>query len=158
MALIHEKLYQSGDLANIDFKEYIKKLTNFLFQSYGVDQTKIRLRNNVQQVMLGVDAAVPCGLIINELISNSLKHGLRERGHGEIKIDMGYDEDNKLVLKISDNGIGIPPDFDIEKSESLGLRLVSNLTTQLNGNVKFYNNNGTIVKLVFPDPQLKKAS
>jgi two-component sensor histidine kinase len=145
-------------LANIDFKEYIKKLTNFLFQSYGVDQTKIKLKNNVQQVMLGVDTAVPCGLIINELISNSLKHGLRERGYGEIRIDMGYDENNQLVLKISDNGKGIPQNFNVEESESLGLRLVFNLTTQLNGNVSFYNNNGTVVKLLFPNPQLKKAS
>ncbi|MCB0731651.1 MAG: HAMP domain-containing protein [Ignavibacteriae bacterium] len=159
MALIHEKLYQSGDLANIDFKEYVKKLTNFLFQSYGVNQTKIKLKNNVQKVELGVDTAVPCGLIINELISNSLKHGLSESENGEIKIDMGYDENHKLILKISDNGKGIPKNFNIEKSESLGLRLVYNLTMQLNGKVEFFNNNGTIVKINFPDPNLiKKAS
>ena len=152
MALIHEKLYQSGDLANIDFKEYIKKLTNFLFQSYGINQTKIRLKNNVQQVELGVDTAVPCGLIVNELISNSLKHGLSQSVNGEIRIDMGYDENNKLLLKVSDNGKGIPKDFDITKSESLGLRLVYNLTSQLNGKVEFFNNSGTTVKINFPNP------
>jgi len=158
MALIHEKLYQSGDLAHIDFKEYIKKLSNFLLQSYGVNQTKIRLKINIQKVELGVDTAVPCGLIINELISNSLKHGFPEKDSGEIKIDFGYDENNKLILKISDNGKGIPKDFDVENSDSLGLRLVNNLTTQLNGKVDYYNNNGTIVKLVFPNPNHKKAS
>lgn len=158
MALIHEKLYQSGDLANIDFKEYIKKLANFLLQSYGVNQSKIRFKNNVHGVQLGVDTAVPCGLIINELVSNSLKHGFKDSAGGEIKIDMGYDENNKLILKISDNGSGIPKDFNFEKSESLGLRLVHNLTTQLNGEIKFFNNNGTKIKLVFPDPNLKKAS
>ena len=157
MALIHEKLYQSGDLANIDFREYVKKLTNFLFQSYGISQTKVKLRNNVQQVQLGVDTAVPCGLIINELISNSLKHGLNDSDHGEIKLDMGYDENNKLILKISDNGKGIPPDFKLEEAESLGLRLVQNLTTQLNGKVSFFNNNGTIVRIVFQNPLDKKV-
>ncbi len=158
MALIHEKLYQSGDLANIDFKEYIKKLANFLLQSYGVNQSKIKFKNNVNNVQLGVDTAVPCGLIVNELVSNSLKHGLKDSDSGEIKIDMGYDENNKLILKISDNGSGIPKDFNLEKSESLGLRLVHNLTTQLNGEIKFFNNNGTKVKLVFPNPNLNKAS
>jgi two-component sensor histidine kinase/HAMP domain-containing protein len=158
MALIHEKLYQSGDLANIDFKEYIKKLSNFLLQSYGVNQSKIKLKNNVQQVSLGVDTAVPCGLIINELISNSLKHGFSEVATGEIRIDMGHDENDQLILKISDNGKGIPKDLNIEESDSLGLRLVYNLTTQLNGTVEFFNNKGTTVKILFPDPKRLKAS
>lgn len=158
MALIHEKLYQSGDLANIDFKEYIKKLSNFLLQSYGVNQSKIKLKNNVQQVFLGVDAAVPCGLIINELISNSLKHGFVNMSSGEIRIDMGHNETDQLILKISDNGKGIPKNLNIEQSDSLGLRLVYNLTTQLNGKVEFFNNNGTTVKILFPNPATLKAS
>ena len=158
MALIHEKLYQSGDLANIDFKEYIKNLANFLLQSYGINQTKIKLKNNVQHIALGVDTAVPCGLIINELISNSLKHGFSDRDSGEIRIDMGQTENHKLILKISDNGKGIPSDLNIEESDSLGLRLVNNLTTQLNGKVEFFNNNGTTVKITFPDPNKVKAS
>lgn len=159
MALIHEKLYQSGDLANIDFNEYVKKLTNFLFQSFGVNQHKIRLKNNINRVELSVDTAVPCGLIINELISNSLKHGLKDVEIGEIRIDMGYDENRRIILKVSDNGKGMPKDFDIEKSESLGLRLVNNLTLQLNGKVEYFVNNGTMVKINFPDPNmLKKVS
>lgn len=148
MALIHEKLYQSGDLANIDFKQYVKKLTNFLFQSYGINQAKIKFKNNVQDVELGVDTAVPFGLIINEIVSNSLKHGFKTQEFGEVKIDMGYDENNKLILIISDNGVGISEDLNIEESESLGLRLVNNLTTQLNGTITFLNNNGTTVKIV----------
>jgi two-component sensor histidine kinase len=148
-------LYQSDDLTNIDFKEYIKKLTNFLFQSFGINTSKVKLNNNVQKVSLGVDTAVPCGLIINELISNSLKHGLKDKENGEISIDLSYHDNDKLMLKISDNGKGIPSDFKIEESESLGLKLVYNLTTQLNGKVTFYNNNGTIVKIVFPNPAAK---
>lgn len=152
MALIHEKLYQSGDLANIDFKQYVKKLTNFLFQSYGINQAKIKFKNNVQDVELGVDTAVPFGLIINEIVSNSLKHAFKNQESGEVKIDMGYDENNKLILIISDNGVGISEDLNIEESESLGLRLVNNLTTQLNGTITFLNNNGTKVKIVIQNP------
>ena len=108
---------------------------------------------------MSVDTAVPCGLIINELISNSLKHGLKDVEIGEIRIDMGYDENRRIILKVSDNGKGMPKDFDIEKSESLGLRLVNNLTLQLNGKVEYFVNNGTMVKINFPDPNmLKKVS
>jgi len=158
MALIHEKLYQSGDLANIDFKEYIKKLTAFLFQSYGVDQSKIKFKNNVNDVKLGVDQAVPCGLIINELVSNSLKHGLKDRETGIIKIDMGRDENHNLIMRVSDDGKGLPVGLDVQKSDSLGLRLVNNLALQLNGNVEFFNDSGTVVKLTFQDPKYKMAS
>jgi len=157
MALIHEKLYQSEDLANIDFKEYVKKLSNFLFQSYGVSQSKFKLKNNITNVQLSVDTAVPCGLIINELVSNSFKHGFKDMDAGEIRIDMDHDENNKLILKISDNGKGLPKDLNISELDSLGLRLVNNLTIQLNGNVEFFNRNGTTVKLTFEDPKYKKA-
>ncbi|MFZ1289618.1 MAG: histidine kinase dimerization/phosphoacceptor domain -containing protein [Melioribacteraceae bacterium] len=157
MALIHERLYQSEDLANINFKEYVKKLTNHLFQSYGVNQSKIKLKTNIANIELNVDTAVPCGLIINELISNSLKHGFDNDANGEIRVDMGHNENNKLILKISDNGKGIPSNLKIEESDSLGLRLVNNLTIQLNGKVEFYNKNGTTVKLVFEDPKYAKA-
>lgn len=158
MALIHERLYQSGDLANIDFREYLKKLTTFLMQSYGVNQAKIKLRLNVHDIKISVDTAVPCGLIVNELISNSLKHGFKNRDSGEIRVDMGFDEANKLIMKISDNGVGFPHGLKIEKTDSLGLRLVQNLTKQINGKAEFYNNNGTIVKITFSQPVMKKAS
>lgn len=158
MALIHEKLYQSDDLANIDFKEYVKKLATFLFQSYGVDQSKIRFKNNVANIQLGVDQAVPCGLIINELISNSLKHGFKGKETGIIKIEMGHDENNNLIMKVSDDGKGMPEGLDIQKIDSLGLRLVNNLTLQLNGKVEYFNQNGTMVKVVFQDAKYKMAS
>jgi two-component sensor histidine kinase len=158
MALIHEKLYQSGDLANIDFKEYVKKLATFLFQSYGVDQSKIKFKNNVFNIQLGVDQAVPCGLIINELISNSLKHGFKNKDYGTVKIDMGHDENNNLIMKISDDGEGLPEGLDIQKIDSLGLRLVNNLSLQLNGKVEYFNQNGTMVKVTFQDAKYRMAS
>ena len=155
MALIHEKLYQSDDLANIDFREYVKKLSTFLFQSYGIDQNKIKFKNNVSNIQLDVDQAVPCGLIINELISNSLKHGFDEGDYGTVRIDMGHDEYNNLVMKVSDDGKGMPPGIDVQKIDSLGLRLVNNLTLQLNGKVEYFNKNGTTVKVTFQDAKYK---
>jgi two-component sensor histidine kinase len=153
MALIHEKLYQADDLANIDFKEYVKNLTNFLFQSYGIDRTKFKLINNVQDIKLGIDTAVPCGLILNELVTNSVKHGFKGKDNGEVKIDMYQQKEDKLLLEVSDNGNGMPNELNIQQSDSLGLRLVSNLTIQLNGKVEFFNENGVTVKVLF-----KKAS
>ncbi len=157
MALIHEKLYQAEDLANIDFKEYVKNLATFLFQSYGIDRTKFNLKNNVKDVKLDIDTAVPCGLIINELITNSFKHGFKGKDSGKIVIDMHHDENDKLFLKVSDNGIGIPKGLDIKKVDSLGLRLVENLTIQLCGNIKYYNNNGTTVEIVFKEIRYRKV-
>ncbi len=157
MALIHEKLYQAEDLANIDFKEYVKNLATFLFQSYGVDRTKFNLKNNVKDVKLGIDTAVPCGLIINELITNSFKHGFKGKDSGEIIIDMYHKGNNKLFLQVSDNGIGIPKELDIKKVDSLGLRLVENLTIQLCGNIKYYSNNGTTVEIIFEEIRYRKV-
>ncbi len=158
MALIHEKLYKGDDLANIDFKEYVKNLSSYLLQSYGVDQSKFKMINGMGDIKLGIDTAVPCGLIINELITNSFKHGFKGQTNGEIKIDMGYDENNNYLLKVSDNGKGLPEGLKIEESDSLGLRLVNNLIIQLNGKVEYSSDNGTTVKLVFEDPKYKKAS
>lgn len=158
MSLIHEKLYLSEDLANIDFNEYVKKLFNHLYQSYGLNKTKFKIVNNVKNIQLGVDTAVPCGLIINELISNSFQHGFKGLESGEITIDMGHDENNNFTLKVDDNGLGIPKDLNIEKTDSLGLRLVDNLATQLNGKIEILNDNGTTVKMVFEDPKYKIAS
>jgi len=158
MALIHEKLYKGSDLANIDFKEYVTNLSSFLLQSYGVDQANFKMKNSMGDVKLGIDTAVPCGLIINELVTNSFKHGFKDQTSGEIKIDMGHDENNNYLLKVSDNGKGLPENLKIEESDSLGLRLVNNLTIQLNGTVEYSSDNGTTVKLVFEDPKYKKAS
>ncbi len=157
MALIHEKLYKADDLANIDFHEYVKNLSSFLFQSYGVDQHKFKFRNDVKDVKLGIDTAVPCGLIINELVTNSFKHGFKGFDSGEIKITMHHIE-NKLVLEVCDTGKGMPKDFNVDKTDSLGLRLVNNLTIQLNGKVEYSSHNGTKVKLVFDDPKYRKVS
>src|SRR3972149_2809866 len=126
IAHIHERLYQSKDLARIDFAEYIRHLGNYLFQSYGVDPNFIKLKVNVKDVVLDVNTAIPCGLIINELISNSLKHAFRKRKKGEIRIDLYSDIKRAdshryrlYTMTVRDNGVGFPKDLDFRNTESL---------------------------------------
>ena len=154
MALIHEKLYQSQDLARINFVDYIQDLVTNLFYSYNVNSSDITLKMNVEEVFLVIDAAIPCGLIINELISNSLKYAFPQRELGEICIDFYSREVNLYTLSISDNGVGFAQDFDFHNTESLGLRLVKGLTYQLKGNIDFSSNQGVEYKIIFSTKNL----
>ncbi|MGA1875125.1 MAG: PAS domain S-box protein [bacterium] len=142
MALIHEKLYQSESLARIDLAEYIRTLTTHLFISYGVSERAIRLNMHIESITLDVDRVIPCALIMNELVSNSLKYAFpdllqRAEGVGEIRLDLRRTSSHTLTLTVSDNGIGLPEGFEIQKCESLGLKLVNVLVRQLKGNIHF---------------------
>lgn len=144
MVLIHEKLYGCGDIANIDFKDYISCLVNELFRLYLVDNSKIKLGMDIGFITLGIDTAIPCGLIVNELISNCLKYAFPEERDGEINITFRRLEKQEIELTVSDNGVGIPESLDYRNTESLGLQLIVNLTEhQLDGDVELYRNNGT---------------
>ena len=136
MALIHEQLYQSKDLAQIDFAEYIQSLVNNLFNSYSSNYGQIKPVVKLESICLNLDTAIPCGLLINELVTNSFKHAFPEGKSGEIKIESRLNEDHCLHLIISDNGVGIPEDFDWENSPSLGLRLVRILSQQLDAKIE----------------------
>lgn len=150
LALIHERLYQSKDLANIDFKGYIENLVNSLFRSYGIDRDKIALTIDVKDVLLGVDAAIPCGLIINELVSNSLKYAFPEGKEGEIKLSFHPTDENEIELVFSDNGVGMPEDLDFRNTESLGLHLVTILAEdQLQGKIELNRTEGTKFQIKF---------
>jgi two-component sensor histidine kinase len=149
MALIHQKLYQSQDLAKIDFSEYIRDLVASLFSSYEVNTNVISLTVNAERILLSLDAAIPCGLIITELVSNSLKYAFPKGKTGEIAIEL-YVENNLLNLKVQDNGIGLPPEFDLKNTTSLGLQLVDALTNQLSGEIQINYNSGVEVKIAFP--------
>jgi len=151
MALIHEKLYQSKDLARIEFAEYIQDLVNSLFGSYKVNSDTITLKIDVEQVFLGLDAAIPCGLILNELVLNSLKHAFPTGNSGEINIQFYLNNENKFNLIISDNGIGFPQDFDFINAESLGLQLVNALTNQLEGTIELNGRVGVEFKITFTE-------
>jgi PAS domain S-box-containing protein len=150
MALIHEKLYQSQNLARIDFAGYIRDLIYRLFRSYEADSGKIDLKMDVKDVSLGVDIAVPCGLIVNELISNCLKHAFPDGKKGEIRVGLQSINMNEVELKVSDNGVGLPDDFDFRESKSLGMQLVNILAEdQLGGMIELNRTEGTEFKIKF---------
>lgn len=150
MALVHEKLYQSKDLARIDFYDYINDLVANLFQSYMDNSSKITLNMNIENIQLDIDFAIPCGLIINELVTNSLKYAFPEGRTGEIMIAFRKIEDNMFELVIGDNGIGLPPDLDFRKTNSLGLHLVTILAeNQLHGEIILNRNVGMEFQIKF---------
>jgi len=150
MALIHEKFYGSRDLSNIDFREYTKELVDDLSQSYGIDTDKIALKIDVENIPLEINSAIPCGLLLNELVSNSLKHAFPGGNSGEIKISLRATDGDEIELKVSDNGVGIPPELDFRDTESLGLQLVTTLVEdQLEGKIELDRVAGTEFKIIF---------
>ena len=148
MALIHELLYQSNDLKRIDFGYYIRTLTNELFRMYVTDQSLIKLNMNVEEVMVDINTAIPLGLIVNELVSNSMKHAFPNDKSGEINIEF---KSNKGIytMIVADNGVGFPVDYDIENTDTLGLRIVNSLTEQIEGKITIERVNGTKFTIVF---------
>jgi PAS domain S-box-containing protein len=140
MALIHEKLYRSSNLAEISFGDYVRDLATQLFRSYSLNASGVSLEVDANNVLLGIDRAIPCGIIVNELVSNSLKYGFQERQGGVIYIRLHPVSDETVRLVVGDTGVGLPPDLDIEKSESLGLKLVKMLTGQLSGELELSGN------------------
>lgn len=152
MSLLHEKFYRSKDLLNIDFEEYIQELADGLVRSYGIGSDKIALKINVKGVSLGINLAIPCGLLINELISNSLKHAFPKGARGEIKVSLRATGKDQIELTASDNGVGIPKELDFRKTKSLGLQLVTTLVEdQLEGKIKLNRVEGTEFKIKFKE-------
>ena len=147
IALVHERLYRSKNLGKIDFKEYVQHLTTDLFRSYAVNQSLIKLDININNIIIDIDFAVPCGLIINELISNSLKYAFpnieEDYREGIIKINFNRNGNGELLLVVSDNGIGMPGQIDEMKKNSLGLLLVDTLVSQLEGTLDVNSDSGT---------------
>ncbi|MFO7448409.1 MAG: histidine kinase dimerization/phosphoacceptor domain -containing protein [Ignavibacteriaceae bacterium] len=157
MALIHERLYQSKDLNKIEFAGYISSLCKDLFSSYNIDTDRISLKSDLTGIFFEIDTAILCGLIINELISNSLKHAFPENRRGEIYIGLHFIEGSGYILIVRDNGIGFPDDLDFRNTESLGLQLVNTLTEQLGGNIELNTNNNTEFKITFISKHVTKA-
>ena len=150
MALIHENLYQSADLLKIDFDDYIKTLGNSLCRSYSTPAGSAFLQADVENVELDLDKAVPVGLVINELVSNSLKHAFTEQQESA-QIDVGFrqSECGTYVLTVGDNGKGLPDSFDVEKPTSMGMEIVTILSQQLNGSIRAYNEGGARFEIQF---------
>ena len=154
MAVIHDRLYKSENFSRVDFAEYLQSLADHLFSSYGTDSKAIKLHVKVKDVSLDINTAIPCGLILNEIISNSLKHAFPDGRKGKIKIVMKSLKKNEIELTVSDNGIGIPDDVDFRETESLGLHLVSILAEdQLRGKIKLDKTKGTRFQIKFKAKQ-----
>ena len=175
MALIHEKLYQSTDLARIDLGDYLRQLTSHLLRSYSAlgelrggeelrgggrqgvaAPTLIRMELNVPAIFLSIDVATPCGLIVCELVSNALKYAFPEGGGGEILVAVSRNDAGELILRVADTGVGLPPDMDWNQTASLGLRLVRTLATQLGADVTWNTKCGTVFELKFTEPKYKQ--
>jgi len=148
MALIHERLYQSADLSNVDFGGYIKKLVNSLVRSYSA-YGPVRVSYDMDESALGIDDAVPCGLIINELITNALKYAFPDSKGGEITVAFKILQSGKTFLMVKDNGTGFPADFNIDESESLGMKLITTLVQQLEGTIDIERVGGTTFNIEF---------
>ncbi|PSB52142.1 histidine kinase [filamentous cyanobacterium Phorm 6] len=152
MALIHEQLYQSDNLDRIDLPPYVENLVANLYQSFGGGNNSIQFNVNVDSISLNIETAIPCGLIINELVSNSLKYAFTESLAGEININFYHDTTSQQFhLSIQDNGRGFPPGFNVENTETLGLRLVRMLTNQLDGILVIDSKCGTCYDISFAE-------
>jgi len=158
IALVHEKLYQSSDLASIDFADYCRSLAAALFRSYGVNPDNISFAVDDEGHSVSIDAAIPCGLIVSELLSNSLKYAFPDGRKGNIRVALEMKKNREYVLSVCDDGIGLPEGFALQKSESLGLKLVQTLAEQIGGRVKVRDLGGAAFEIVFPIPDLLRRS
>ncbi len=151
IAVLHEKLYRSKDLGKIGFADYVISLVKDLFHSYGTDTNLINLNVNIENIYLNIETAIPCGIIINELVTNSLKHAFPPGKEGNITIETFKDKSGKITLIVRDDGIGIPESVDINNIESLGLQLVQYLTNRIKGEIFLNREKGTEIKIIFSE-------
>ena len=162
MALVHEKLYLSKDLSNIEFSQYIQSLALHLFHFYQVDSNLIKLKMDMEKIFMNINAAIPCGLIVNELISNALKHAFPDGRGGEISIELRRAQGNKFLLIVSDTGIGFPDGLDFRDTATLGMQIITMLVEQLDGRIELSRQNGSSFKIMFEEsiykPSLESVS
>jgi len=156
IALVHEQLYRSDNISEIDYGEYLRKMFAPLFESYNVDERRVSMVIDAPKAKITIEKAVPCSLIVNELLSNSLKHAFPGNRKGEIRIGFHLDEiTGDYVLDYRDNGVGIPMGLDIQKTGSLGMKLVYGLTQQISGTISLEPGDGVHFKIVFPSVKKK---
>jgi two-component sensor histidine kinase/sensor domain CHASE-containing protein len=155
MAIAHEKLYQSRDLENIELENYVSTLSNYLLNTYGCEPEDIKIDINIKNVILSIDTAIPLGLILNEMVSNALKHAFKNH-KGKIQIEMRPEDNGLYALTIRDNGIGFPEDIDFTNTESLGMQIVVSLVEQIEGRIELKRDNGTEFKIMFKELSYKR--
>ena len=155
IALIHESLYQSTNISNINFRDYVEILIENIINSFGVNTNKIKTTLELGDYNLGIETAIPLGLIINELVSNSLKHAFNGYDKGEIKIILEKN-DETYTLTVKDNGIGLPEGFKFIETNSLGILLINTLVNQLEGKLDVEVNGGTCVTITFTELEYRE--
>lgn len=151
MALIHERLYRSGDLSRVDFGYYVRNLTSYLSRTYADSSQPVQVSVEIGNVLLGVDLAIPCGLIVNELVTNCFRHAFVDGREGRVTITMTQNE-SVYRLSVRDNGVGLPPGFEQRQTATLGLQLVETLTDQINGVLEMQGTGGAQFSIVFRAP------
>jgi len=148
IASIHDDLYQSKDLSQIIFSDYIKDMTKNIFNSYGLS-SRIKLITDIEKITIGIDASIPCGLIVNELITNSMKYAFPEGREGEINVSLLSNDKGEIKLTVGDNGVGMPEGLDFRNTDSLGLTLVNALVRQLQGTIELHREKGIRFQITF---------
>jgi PAS domain S-box-containing protein len=151
MALVHEKLYQSKDLSKVPFNEYIESLAVHLFHSFDIPASRIDLKTDMQRIFLDIETAIPCGLLVNEILSNALKHAFPGGRKGRIEITFRSRDDHRLFLGIKDDGIGLPPGFDVQKAGTLGMQIITSLVEQIDGALEIVRERGVEFRIVFKE-------
>jgi len=151
ISLVHDKLCQSSDLAKIDIEDYVKSLVQSIKHMFAIDTRRLSINVTVEKdIDMGIDLTVNCGLIINELVTNAIKYAFPDGRAGVISIGLRKSGEDEYLLSVSDNGVGMPKDFDIAVSETLGLELVWLLANQI-GSLQLDRQNGTTVKIFIKD-------
>ena len=150
MALLHETLYRSGKLSHIDLPSYVEFLCVNLLQALGPSNAQIRIDRRIESMALPLDQAVPCGLIINELISNAFKHAFPDGRSGKILVEARFGGPSEIVLSVSNDGVRLPDHVTPGGSPTLGLQLVAMLAEQIQGSLEIERNSGTCFRITFP--------
>jgi len=150
MAMVHERLYRSQNLASIDFGEHVRDLASMLASSYPQAAAHVQLFTEAESVLLELETAIPAGLIVNELVSNALKHAFPDGRRGTLKVSLHSPAPGQVLLSVEDDGVGLPPGFDWDQAHSLGLRMVHDLARQIRGTLEVRQNDGTTFALSFP--------
>ena len=149
MAFVHEKLYQSKDLSRIGFSDYIQSLLDHLSRTFAIDAKRIKIETAIENVAFDIDTAIPCGLIINELVTNAFKHAFPRARKGKIRLDLLRPDGSRFMLRVADNGVGFPKGLDFRTTESLGMQLVMVLVEQINGRIEREAGPGTAFRIEF---------
>lgn len=154
MSLVHQMLYKSQNLSVVNLHDYITDLVSQLTKGFDIRDDRIEVRLDIDPVPVMIDTAIPCGLILNELISNAFKHAFPDGRKGRLSMTLKSEKDNSLVIVVEDNGVGVPPGFDYYTCKTLGLQLIISITEQqLNGSVKFESDHGMKCSIRLPDPK-----